>query len=174
MNGGVNIWQLVLDASLFVKAVMAILLVFSFLSWVIIFRKRALLSRAMRGADEFEERFWSGADLAGLFREVTSGGGVLTGIESIFEAGFREFARLRQRRQLDARRDRIRIELDRALQILLGLLQIAAHHPRELAVDTALRGERIGMIRVELEGALELTARFEHRHRVDGRAVQEL
>jgi biopolymer transport protein TolQ len=103
MNGGINIWQLVLDASLFVKAVMAILLVFSFLSWVIIFRKRALLNRAMRGADEFEERFWSGADLAGLFREVTSGGGALTGIESIFEAGFREFARLRQRRQLDAR-----------------------------------------------------------------------
>jgi biopolymer transport protein TolQ len=103
MNGGINIWQLVLDASLFVKAVMAILLVFSFLSWVIIFRKRALLSRAMRGADEFEERFWSGADLAGLFREVTSGGGALTGIESIFEAGFREFARLRQRRQLDSR-----------------------------------------------------------------------
>ncbi len=28
----------------------------------------------MRGADEFEERFWSGADLAGLFREVTAGG----------------------------------------------------------------------------------------------------
>src|SRR6185437_12945868 len=55
MNGGVNIWQLVLDASLFVKIVMAILIVFSFLSWVIIFRKRALLSRAMRGADEFEE-----------------------------------------------------------------------------------------------------------------------
>jgi len=103
MNGGINIWQLVLDASLFVKAVMAILLVFSFLSWVIIFRKRALLNRSMRGADEFEERFWSGADLAGLFREVTSGGGALTGIESIFEAGFREFARLRQRRQLDSR-----------------------------------------------------------------------
>ena len=103
MNGGINIWQLVLDASLFVKAVMAILLIFSFLSWVIIFRKRALLNRSMRGADEFEERFWSGADLAGLFREVTSGGGALTGIESIFEAGFREFARLRQRRQLDSR-----------------------------------------------------------------------
>ncbi len=103
MNGGVNIWQLVLDASLFVKIVMVILVVFSFLSWVIIFRKRALLGRAMSGADEFEERFWSGADLAGLFREVTSGGGALTGIESIFEAGFREFARLRQRRQLDAR-----------------------------------------------------------------------
>jgi biopolymer transport protein TolQ len=70
---------------------------------VIIFRKKAMLDRAMRGADEFEERFWSGADLAGLFREVTAHGDQLTGIESIFEAGFREFARLRQRRQMDAR-----------------------------------------------------------------------
>jgi biopolymer transport protein TolQ len=61
-----------------------------------------MLSRAMSGADEFEERFWSGADLAGLFREVTSNGAT-TGIESIFEAGFREFARLRQRGRLDGR-----------------------------------------------------------------------
>jgi biopolymer transport protein TolQ len=103
MNGGLNIFGLVLGASPFVQVVMAILLVFSFMSWVIIFRKRAMLNSAMRGADEFEERFWSGADLAGLFREVTSASGATTGIESIFEAGFREFARLRQRRQMDAR-----------------------------------------------------------------------
>ena len=104
MSGsGLNIWQLVLDASLFVKVVMLILLAFSFLSWMIIFRKRAMLNGAMRSADEFEERFWSGADLAGLFREVTSGNGTLTGIESIFEAGFREFVRLRQRGRIDAR-----------------------------------------------------------------------
>jgi biopolymer transport protein TolQ len=80
-----------------------VLVFFSFTSWVIIFRKKAMLDRAMRGADEFEERFWSGADLAGLFREVTAQGERITGIESIFEAGFREFARLRQRRQMDAR-----------------------------------------------------------------------
>jgi biopolymer transport protein TolQ len=103
MNGGIDVLKLVLDASLFVKIVMVILLMFSFMSWVIIFRKMSLLSRAMKGADEFEERFWSGADLAGLFREVTSGGDQVTGIESIFEAGFREFARLRQRKQMDAR-----------------------------------------------------------------------
>ncbi|MGH8122436.1 MAG: protein TolQ [Rudaea sp.] len=103
MNGGLNPIDLLLQASIFVKIVMAILLIFSFMSWVIIFRKRAMLNKAMRGADEFEERFWSGADLAGLFREVTAGNSVVTGIESIFEAGFREFARTRQRRQMDSR-----------------------------------------------------------------------
>ena len=103
MNGGLNVLQLVLDASLFVKVVMVVLLLFSFFSWVIIFRKMNVLNRAMKGADEFEERFWSGADLAGLFREVTASGESVSGIESIFEAGFREFARLRQRRQMDSR-----------------------------------------------------------------------
>jgi biopolymer transport protein TolQ len=103
MSGDLNIPALVLGASLPVKLVLILLVVFSFTSWVIIFRKKAMLDRAMRGADEFEERFWSGADLAALFREVTEQGEQLTGIESIFEAGFREFARLRQRRQMDAR-----------------------------------------------------------------------
>ncbi|MGH8042212.1 MAG: protein TolQ [Rudaea sp.] len=103
MSDSINILQLTLNASLFVQVVMAILVVFSFLSWVIIFRKMNILNRAMRGADDFEERFWSGADLAGLFRDITANGDRITGIESIFEAGFREFARLRQRRQMDPR-----------------------------------------------------------------------
>lgn len=103
MNGDLNLFALVLGASLFVKLVMGVLLAFSFFSWMIIFRKKAMLDRAMRGANEFEERFWSGADLAGLFREVSGRGGEISGIESIFEAGFREFARLRQRRGLDPR-----------------------------------------------------------------------
>jgi len=102
-SSGINVFQLVLNASLFVQVVMLVLLLFSFLSWVIIFRKMNILNRAMKGADEFEERFWSGADLAGLFREVTASGDQVTGIESIFEAGFREFARLRQRRGVDSR-----------------------------------------------------------------------
>lgn len=104
MNAGdLNIWQLVLHASLFVKFVMLVLLAFSFLSWGIIFRKHAMLKTALTGANEFEERFWSGADLAALFREVTGRGGQISGIEGIFEAGFREFARQRQRRGVDPR-----------------------------------------------------------------------
>jgi biopolymer transport protein TolQ len=66
-------------------------------------RPLALLFRAMGGANDFEERFWSGADLAGLFKEITSGGDRVTGTAAIFEAGFREFARLRQRRGVDSR-----------------------------------------------------------------------
>ena len=103
MNSELNVLGLVLNASIPVKLVLGILIAFSIASWFIIFRKKALLDRANAGADEFEERFWSGADLAGLFKELTNTGERITGSASIFEAGFREFARLRQRRGVDSR-----------------------------------------------------------------------
>jgi len=103
MNHELNLVALVLGASLPVKLVLLILILFSVASWFIIFRKMAMLDKANRGANEFEERFWSGADLAGLFKEVNASGERVAGIEAIFEAGFREFARQRQRRGADPR-----------------------------------------------------------------------
>ncbi|MGA9341032.1 MAG: protein TolQ [Rhodanobacteraceae bacterium] len=103
MNGELNVFALILDASIPVKLVLGFLLAFSIASWFIIFRKKSLLDRANDGADEFEERFWSGADLAGLFKEVTADSERVNGSAAIFEAGFREFARQRQRRGQDSR-----------------------------------------------------------------------
>jgi len=103
MNNELNVLGLILGASLPVKLVLGILIAFSIASWFIIFRKKALIDRANAGADEFEERFWSGADLAGLFKDLTSAGERIAGSAAIFEAGFREFARLRQRRGVDSR-----------------------------------------------------------------------
>jgi biopolymer transport protein TolQ len=103
MNSGLNIFKLLADASLPVQLVMAVLLLFSFLSWVIIIRKYAQLKAAMENAESFEERFWSGADLAQLFREVSNNGNENGGMENIFESGFREFVRQRQRRVIDQR-----------------------------------------------------------------------
>jgi biopolymer transport protein TolQ len=103
MNGGLNIFKLVAEASLPVQLVMLILLVFSFLSWVIIIRKHSQMRAATENADSFEERFWSGGDLAQLFREVSNRGAEKGGMENIFESGFREFARQRQRKANEAR-----------------------------------------------------------------------
>ncbi|HEV7779432.1 MAG TPA: protein TolQ [Luteibacter sp.] len=101
MNGGVNIFKLIADASVPVLLVMLVLLVFSFLSWVIIIRKYSQLKQAHENAETFEDRFWSGGDLAALFREVGNREGQ-HGIETVFEAGFREFARQRQRKATDS------------------------------------------------------------------------
>jgi len=103
MTNDLNILALALNASWPVKCVLALLIGFSIASWFIIFRKKAMLDRANASADEFEERFWSGADLAGLFRDITAHGERLSSSAAIFEAGFREFARLRQRRGADSR-----------------------------------------------------------------------
>lgn len=103
MNQELDYLQLILHASLPVQLVMLALLLASVASWMIILRKKAMIDRALREANEFEERFWSGTDLAALFKELTARSGQLAGLESVFEAGFREFARLRNRRQMDAR-----------------------------------------------------------------------
>jgi biopolymer transport protein TolQ len=96
MNNELSIIDLLMEASLPVQFVMVLLLGASLASWLIIFRKRQVFRNAIRMADEFEERFWSGGDLAALFREISSDRNQVAGLESIFEAGFREFARLRQ------------------------------------------------------------------------------
>jgi len=124
MNGGLNIFTLVSQSSLPVQLVLLVLLVFSFLSWVIIIRKYSQTKTAMETAEQFEERFWSGGDLAQLFREVSGRGGA-GGIENIFESGFREFARQRQRRTHDVRS--VVEGTERAMQVTttreIGLLE---------------------------------------------------
>lgn len=102
MNNQLNLGKLLSDASIPVLAVMALLLFASIWSWWMIFRKHSALRAASREANAFEDRFWSGADLAQLFKEVTANGPT-QGLASVFEAGFREFARLRSRKSLDSR-----------------------------------------------------------------------
>ena len=139
MNSELNVLGLILGASIPVKLVLGILIAFSIASWFIIFRKKALLDRANASADEFEERFWSGADLAGLFKELTSAGERIVGSAAIFEAGFREFARLRQRRGVDSRallegaqramRVAVTREIDRLEQSLEFLANVGSISP---------------------------------------------
>jgi len=99
--GELSIIRLIVQASLVVQIVIGILLVASLVSWAIIFRKRLVVSRAQRDADRFENSFWSGGDLSSLYRTIESRGGA-SGMESLFEFGFREFARLRSQGDVTA------------------------------------------------------------------------
>jgi biopolymer transport protein TolQ len=102
-HNGIDMLALVLHASLPVQLVMLLLLFGSVASWVIIFRKKRVLDRAEREADSFEERFWSGAELSKLYSGATERNRDIGGLEAIFEGGFREFNRTRQRRSVDSR-----------------------------------------------------------------------
>src|SRR5260370_8305619 len=95
MGEKLSIMRLIAEASVPVQIVIAILLLASLMSWAIIFRKRLIIGRARRGADQFENSFWSGGDLAQLYRAIEQRGGT-TGMASIFEFGFREFPPLTQ------------------------------------------------------------------------------
>lgn len=125
MQDRLSILELILGASLPVQAVMLLLLAASIASWVIIFRKRQVLGEAFRKADKFEERFWSGGELSELFQSVKSGNG--RGLEAIFEAGFSEFARLRQgKRRADP--NRLLQGADRAMRVALTREQDRLDH----------------------------------------------
>jgi biopolymer transport protein TolQ len=101
MGGDLSILRLVLQASPVVQLVMGLLLLASLMSWSIIFGKRSMVGQARANAERFENSFWSGGDLSALYRSIESRGSS-TGMESIFEFGFREFARLRQQEGIAA------------------------------------------------------------------------
>ena len=103
MTTDLSIIHLVLGASAVVKLVMLLLLLASLASWTMIFHKWKVLKVSRREADDFERRFWSGGDLGALYAQINSRRHAIAGVESIFEAGFKEFARLRKQTGIEAR-----------------------------------------------------------------------
>ena len=95
MSAEISFFDLFLQASLLVKSVMLILLGFSIVCWAMIFQRSRALKSAQVQLKTFEDKFWSGADLSKLYNEVSARTKV-TGIESLFLAGFKEFAKLRK------------------------------------------------------------------------------
>ncbi|HEU4352515.1 MAG TPA: protein TolQ [Burkholderiales bacterium] len=91
----VDIWTLILHASIVVKVVMGLLVVVSFMSWMFIFQKWFSIRRANSQTDKFEREFWSGNDLNALYQGAVQHRHSIGSLERIFEAGFREFAKLR-------------------------------------------------------------------------------
>jgi biopolymer transport protein TolQ len=92
---------LITGASLPVQLVMAILLIVSLISWWYIFIKVMMIGRAEKEAVEFEQTFWTGGDLNRLYESLSSGRNKSHGMSSIFEAGFKEFARLKRQDGLE-------------------------------------------------------------------------
>ena len=101
MTTELSIVSLIFDASLLVQLVMLLLLGMSVLSWVIIRAKWIMVRDTKVAADYFERRFWSGIDLAELYGKIAAKKNRVTGLEAIFESGFREFAHLRKNPGID-------------------------------------------------------------------------
>jgi biopolymer transport protein TolQ len=96
-----SIIELVANASLVVKLVMALLTFVSVMSWYWIFRKWFALRDARNKTEKFERDFWSGGDLGTLYQSAVNDRHTTGALERVFEAGFREFTKLRGQKSLD-------------------------------------------------------------------------
>jgi len=132
MSSELNLWDLVLHASTVVQLVITVLLLGSVLSWTLIFDRARVLKRARRLADDFEQRFWSGGDLADLYHALERNPKGVRGMAAIFQAGFREFARLRRGGHTDpmalvqGTQRSMRVALNREMAILESHLPFLA------------------------------------------------
>ena len=113
----ISIFELVANASLLVQLVMALLALASIISWMMIFQRWFFLRRVANEVDQFEDHFWSGVDLRELYAEL-EGHDHLTGIETVFVAGFQEFVRLSE--QAGAEVDSIMQGVQRGMRVALN------------------------------------------------------
>lgn len=89
-----DIIQMILNAGLMVKFVLLVLLLFSVVTWTIIFFKVRLIRRATRESDLFVNQFWDARDWKTLYqtcREFKVGP-----IPNLFATGYAEFSRIRR------------------------------------------------------------------------------
>ncbi len=96
LDQDLSLLHLILHASVPVQLVMALLLVASLMSWWFIFIKLFALKRAQRLTDSFEREFWGGGDINAMYQRVAAERDGAGEMARIFEAGFREFMKLRR------------------------------------------------------------------------------
>ncbi len=121
MNEELSLLSLVLDASLTVQMVMLVLVLASVTSWYMIVQRVIYFALARQEMDAFEEKFWSGVDLSMLYRDgdkKLKEGGSVSGMESIFRAGFKEFSRLSKQSGADA--EAVMEGAERAMRVALS------------------------------------------------------
>lgn len=117
MDDKLSLLGLIIHASLVVQLVMASLVLASIMSWMFIMQRAAVVGRARKNLENFEDRFWSGMDLSHLYRELSSEGSG-DGAENIFRAGFKEFTRLRQKGNVES--DAVMEGVQRAMRVALA------------------------------------------------------
>ena len=92
MQSDFSFFSLVTEATFVVQLVLLVLIAASVVSWTRIIAKWREFKKVRRAADDFERRFWSGDDLTKLYSEIAER--EASGMDAIFQSGFREYARL--------------------------------------------------------------------------------
>ena len=97
-----DLFELILNASLVVQAVMVLLALMSIAVWAVALAKSYQVRKAMRQAKAFEQSFWETSELSGLYHQIENNRDAASGLALIFADGFKEFVRLKQQGVEDA------------------------------------------------------------------------
>ncbi len=100
MANDTSLLTFIFDAGPLVKAVMAMLVIVSIVSWAFIIQRAVFFRETRRRSQDFEDRFWSGGDLEELYGKLQRHRQELSGLESLFFAGFEAFLRGNQQQNL--------------------------------------------------------------------------
>lgn len=131
MNQDLSIIHLILNASIVVQIIMALLLLSSIISWAVIFAKWTSFKRQKLADNKFEKLFWSGdASLNELYQSAIRED--LTGsVSRIFASGMKEFLKYRERKadsanNIDGPRRAMRAAYQREIDALEAQLPFLA------------------------------------------------
>jgi biopolymer transport protein TolQ len=114
-GGDLSLWGLFLQADIVVKIVMLMLIVASVWVWAIVFEKVTSLRRANAAGDIFEDKFWSGGSLDGLYDE--EGENPTHPMATVFGAAMAEWRRSARAALSDAGRGRVQERVERAMAV---------------------------------------------------------
>ena len=87
-----DVWDLILQSGMTVKFVLILLIVFSVLSWAIIFAKKMQLSRVGFMDAKFLDYFWKSEDMDEIFSDLERFRS--SSLAQIFKAGYNEMQRI--------------------------------------------------------------------------------
>ena len=120
-NESLSIFNLIIHASLLLQVVLLILVVASVASWTLIFTKASTFKNLREEVDRFENDFWSGGDLNGLFKDLSSQTeDEAIGMANLFIKGYGEHDRLTQGGQVKLNKDDLVDGIHRAMRVALS------------------------------------------------------
>lgn len=91
-----SLWGFIANAGPVVRAIMVLLALASIASWTFIFQRAVFFKQAKQNLKDFESHFWSGGDLGRFYADLSRRKEDISGLSSIFHAGFKEYVRLNQ------------------------------------------------------------------------------
>jgi biopolymer transport protein TolQ len=94
LNADLSLLSLFTQASVLVQLIMLLLLAISIFSWSIIFQRKHILGQTRKLFNKFQQQFYNLSDMNRLYDYLGSKRFKGKGIEQVFRAGYREFARL--------------------------------------------------------------------------------